>query len=89
MELLQDAQRRCLGASVRNADGRHQRMLASHTVLATGGMGQIYPSTTNPATTTGDGIVMAWRAGCAVRDLEFMQFHPGAAPQWQGGGSGV
>ena len=78
MELLQDAQRRCVGASVRNADGRHQRMLASHTVLATGGMGQIYPSTTNPATTTGDGIVMAWRAGCAVRDLEFMQFHPTA-----------
>lgn len=78
IELLQDAQRRCAGAAVLNADGRQQRMLASHTVLATGGMGQLYPSTTNPATTTGDGIAMAWRAGCTVRDLEFMQFHPTA-----------
>ena len=78
MELLQDAQQRCVGANVRNADGHQQHMLASHTVLATGGMGQLYPSTTTPATTTGDGIAMAWRAGCTVRDLEFMQFHPTA-----------
>ncbi|MDR3066195.1 MAG: L-aspartate oxidase [Comamonas sp.] len=78
MELLLDVQQRCVGASVRTADGQPQNMLASHTVLATGGMGQIYPSTTNPATATGDGIAMAWRAGCVVRDLEFMQFHPTA-----------
>ncbi|WP_043006960.1 L-aspartate oxidase [Comamonas testosteroni] len=78
VELLQDAQQRCVGASVCNADGQQQNMLASHTVLATGGMGQIYPSTTNPATATGDGVAMAWRAGCVVRDLEFMQFHPTA-----------
>ena len=56
MELLLDVQQRCVGANVRNADGQQQPMLASHTVLATGGMGQIYPSTTNPATATGDGI---------------------------------
>ena len=78
MELLLDVQQRCVGASVRNADGQQQPMLASHTVLATGGMGQIYPSTTNPCTATGDGIAMAWRAGCVVRDLEFIQFHPTA-----------
>ncbi|WP_347645285.1 L-aspartate oxidase, partial [Comamonas thiooxydans] len=78
MELLLDVQQRCVGANVRNADGQQQPMLASHTVLATGGMGQIYPSTTNPVTATGDGIAMAWRAGCVVRDLEFMQFHPTA-----------
>lgn len=76
MELLQDAQQRCVGASVRNADGHQQHMLASHTVLATGGMGQLYTSTTNPATTTGDGIAMAWRAGLPVRNMEFFQFHP-------------
>ena len=77
-ELLLDDQRRCAGASVRHADGRPQRLLASHTVLATGGMGQIYASTTNQGSATGDGIALAWRAGCSVRDLEFMQFHPTA-----------
>ena len=78
LELLLDGQRRCAGAAVQHADGRCQRLLASHTVLATGGMGQIYTSTTNPTWATGDGIALAWRAGCTVRDLEFMQFHPTA-----------
>ncbi|QXZ09632.1 L-aspartate oxidase [Comamonas sp. Y33R10-2] len=77
-DLLQDAQQRCIGAAVRHADGRVQQLRASHTALATGGMGQIYASTTTPTCATGDGIAMAWRAGCAVRDLEFMQFHPTA-----------
>jgi L-aspartate oxidase len=68
----------CRGALVRLPDGRLQRWHAAHTVLATGGLGQVYPYTTNPATATGDGVAMAWRAGCRVGDLEFMQFHPTA-----------
>jgi L-aspartate oxidase len=78
----------CTGALVRRSDGTVQRWHAGHTVLATGGLGQVYPFTTNPATATGDGVAMAWRAGCRVADLEFMQFHP-TALQVQGRAMGL
>ncbi|MBK1988783.1 L-aspartate oxidase [Sphaerospermopsis aphanizomenoides BCCUSP55] len=51
---------------------------ANAVVLATGGGGQVFAQTTNPAVSTGDGVAIAWRAGAVLRDLEFVQFHPTA-----------
>jgi len=66
----------CRGALVWHP-GRGKTMIwARRTILATGGAGQIYRESTNPAGASGDGIALAWRAGAAVRDMEFMQFHP-------------
>jgi L-aspartate oxidase len=68
---------RCVGAlSTSLEDGQVTLNVAMVTILATGGAGQVYGRTTNPAVATGDGIAMAYRAGAAIRDLEFVQFHP-------------
>lgn len=68
---------RCVGGWVLTDDGP-VRVQATSTVLATGGVGALFTSTTNPGGATGDGIVLAWEAGAGLADLEFVQFHPTA-----------
>ncbi|HEX9751562.1 MAG TPA: L-aspartate oxidase [candidate division Zixibacteria bacterium] len=69
--------RRCVGAMIFDRQRRVlMRASSPATVLATGGAGQVYRFTTNPRIATGDGVAMAFRAGCRVANMEFVQFHP-------------
>lgn len=66
----------CCGALVWNPNHGRTFVWAKQTILCTGGAGALYRETTNPSVATGDGHALAFRAGCEVRDMEFMQFHP-------------
>ncbi len=68
---------RCQGVCLLWNDQIHW-LRAESVILATGGGGQVFVQTTNPASATGDGVAIAWRAGAVLRDLEFVQFHPTA-----------
>ncbi|WP_431913613.1 L-aspartate oxidase [Nonomuraea jabiensis] len=89
LDLLKDAKGRARGVTL-HVMGEGARdgvgaVRARAVVLATGGMGQVYSATTNPAVSTGDGVALALRAGAVVRDIEFVQFHPTVL--WLGEGS--
>ena len=79
VDLIQSLQdNRVVGATLLNAQGELIEVRARAVLLASGGAGQIYSETTNPAVATGDGLAMAYRAGAELMDMEFFQFHPTA-----------
>lgn len=79
VELLTNSDSECKGLILFNElTGEHEIVYTSATVIATGGVGQVYKYTTNPNCATGDGIDIAYNAGAIIQDMEFIQFHPTA-----------
>lgn len=79
VELLVNSNKECKGVIVFNdLTHEYETIYSSAVILATGGLGQLYKYTTNPAVATGDGLALAYNAGAVLQDLEFIQFHPTA-----------
>jgi len=79
VDLLVDSQDVCRGVIVFDEKTReYEAIYSSAVIIATGGAGQVYSNTTNPAIATGDGIALAYRAGATIQNMEFIQFHPTA-----------
>lgn len=77
--LLHEKKRSCIGITALDKKTLQKLKISSKlTFLASGGSGMIFGNTTNPSVATGDGVAMAWRAGAAVRNMNFIQFHPTA-----------
>ena len=77
IDLLTDQDNRCMGLIGHSQPHNgHHIIWAANTILATGGIGQLYRETTNPNVATGDGLAMAYRAGAVLADMELIQFHP-------------
>ena len=75
-DLIVNIEGRCIGVKTKGINGQITTYFASHIVIATGGAGALYPITSNRPSNFGDGIALAYRAGAAVADMEFVQFHP-------------
>ncbi len=82
VELLVNSDNICNGLIIydENSDG-YEAIISNAVIIATGGAGQVYSNTTNPAIATGDGIAIAYKAGAVIQDMEFIQFHPTALCQ--------
>ena len=79
VELLVNSEKTCKGIILYNElTNEHEVVYTSATIIATGGLGQLYKYTTNPDCATGDGIDLAYNVGAVIQDLEFIQFHPTA-----------
>ncbi len=77
IDLIKNTHQECTGIYALNKSSKHvDTFCGQKTVLATGGASKVYLYTSNPDGSTGDGIAMAWRAGCRIANMEFIQFHP-------------
>ena len=76
LALLADDKKNVIGVLIEDVTRNHYALLANDIIVATGGIGQIFENTTNPKVCTGDGILMSYKVGAELQDIEMIQFHP-------------